>query len=88
MQAQALLQKMLGARADVLRIEQLIQAGLFGPVAPSPDFMKRVGNLVILPRGNETVWWYEKGRLQVKHNGLHGGLSRDEMEIPLILYQP
>ena len=86
--AQTLLRKMLGGRADVLRIEQLIEAGLFGTKEPSPDFMKRVGNLVILPRGDETVWWYEKGKLELKHNGLHGGLSRDEMEIPLILYRP
>ncbi len=86
--AQTLLRKMLGGRADVLRIEQLIAAGLFGTAEPSPDFMKRAGNLVILPRGDETVWWYEKGKFELKHNGLHGGLSRDEMEIPLILYRP
>ena len=84
--AQTLLRKMLGNRADVLRIEQLIEAGLFGPTAPSADFMKRVGNLVILPRSDETVWWYEKGKFELKLDGLHGGLSRDEMEIPLILY--
>jgi len=86
--AQTLLRKMLGGRADVLRIEQLIDAGLFGTPEPSPAFMSRVGNLVILPRGDETVWWYEKGKLELKLNGLHGGLSRDEMEIPLILYRP
>jgi len=86
--AQTLLRKMLGGRADVLRTQQLIDSGLFGVTEPSPDFMKRVGNLVILPHGDETVWWYEKGKLELKHNGLHGGLSRDEMDIPLILYRP
>ena len=86
--AQTLLRKMLGGRADVLRIEQLIDAGLFGTSHPSEAFMSRVGNLVILPRGDETVWWYEKGKFELKHNGLHGGLSRDEMDIPLILYRP
>ncbi len=86
--AQTLLRKMLGGRADVLRIEQLIDAGLFGPAEPSEAFMSRVGNLVILPRGDESVWWYEKCKFELKHNGLHGGLSRDEMEIPLILYRP
>jgi predicted AlkP superfamily pyrophosphatase or phosphodiesterase len=86
--AQSLLRRMLGGRADVLRTQQLIDAGLFGVTEPSPDFMKRVGNLVILPHGDETVWWYEKDKLELKLNGLHGGLSRDEMEIPLILYRP
>lgn len=86
--AQNLLRKMLGGRADVFRIEQLIEAGLFGVKEPSDDFMKRVGNLVILPRGAGTVWWYEKKKFEVTMHGLHGGLSRDEMEIPLILYRP
>ena len=86
--AQNLLRKMLGGRADVYRIEQLIDAGLFGTAEPSADFMKRVGNLVILPRGSGTVWWYEKKKFEMTLRGLHGGLSRDEMEIPLILYQP
>ncbi len=86
--AQNLLRKMLGGRADVLRIEQLIDAGLFGTTEPSPDFMKRAGNLVILPRGAGTVWWYEKKKFEITMRGLHGGLSRDEMEIPFILYRP
>jgi predicted AlkP superfamily pyrophosphatase or phosphodiesterase len=86
--AQNLLRKMLGGRADVYRIEQLIDAGLFGTTEPSEAFLSRVGNLVILPRGDETVWWYEKGISELKLSGLHGGLSRDEMEIPLILFQP
>ncbi len=86
--AQTLLRKMLGGRADVYRIEQLIDAGLFGVKDPSPDFMKRVGNLVILPRGTGTVWWYEKKRFEMTLHGLHGGLSRDEMEVPLVLYRP
>jgi hypothetical protein len=86
--AQTLLRKMLGGRADVFRIEQLIEAGLFGTTSPSDDFMKRVGNLVILPRGQGTVWWYEKKKFEMTLHGLHGGLSRDEMEIPLIFYRP
>ena len=86
--AQGLLRKMLGARADVLRIEQLIDAGLFGLKTPSARFRERVGNLVILPRGTGTVWWYEKKKFELTMRGLHGGLSREEMEIPFILYRP
>ena len=86
--AQNLLRKMLGGRADVLRTQQLIEAGLFGTPNPSPTFLQRVGELAILPRGDRTVWWYEKKRFEMTLRGLHGGLSRDEMEIPLILYQP
>ena len=87
-QAQELLTTMLAGRADVFRTEDFIQQGLFGPEPPSAEFLSRVGNLIILPRGDNVVWWYEKDRFQVRHRGMHGGLSRDEMEIPLILYQP
>ena len=86
--AQTLLRKMLGGRADVYRTQQLIEAGLFGTTEPSEEFLGRVGNLVVLPRGDETVWWYEKGRSEIKLSGMHGGLSREEMEIPLILFRP
>ncbi len=86
--AVALLRHALGDRADVFLLEELIEAGLFGVNPPSKHFMKRAGNVVILPRGNGTVWWYEKNRFEMKLRGLHGGLSRDEMEIPLIFYRP
>jgi predicted AlkP superfamily pyrophosphatase or phosphodiesterase len=87
-QAHELLQTMLAGRADVFRTEALIRQGLFGPEPPSRQFMSRVGNLLILPRHDNVVWWYEKGRFEVRHHGMHGGLSCDEMEIPLIVYQP
>jgi hypothetical protein len=46
-----------------------------------------VGNLVVLPLGNNTVWWLDDEKSPRKtHKGLHGGLSPTEMETPLILY--
>lgn len=82
--AQALLIKMLQGRADVFRTADLIAAGLFGTEPPSQTFLGHVGNLLILPRAHETVWWYEKDRFEQKYYGHHGGLSADEMEIPLL----
>ncbi len=86
-EAQTLLQKGLAGVADVVKTDDLIAAGYFGTDAPSPEFMARVGNLVILPYENQTVWWYEKGRFEMKFHGHHGGLSPQEMEIPLLLYR-
>ena len=82
--AQALLTAALGNRADVYLTQDFIAAGLFGPEPVSEAFLSRVGNLLILGREHETVWWYEKDRFEQKCYGHHGGLSADEMEIPLL----
>jgi hypothetical protein len=83
-QAHAFLQQALAGRAEIYRVQQLINQGIFGTTSPSAAFMGRVGNLVILPYAHETVWWYEKGRFEQKFYGSHGGLSREEMETLLL----
>ncbi|MEA3335907.1 MAG: alkaline phosphatase family protein [Chloroflexota bacterium] len=83
--AQALLQEDLQDTADIVQTSTLIQRGYFGPLPVSDAFLSRVGNLVILPRDNGNVWWYEEGRFDQPYRGHHGGLTRAEMEIPLLL---
>ncbi|MDW8293492.1 MAG: alkaline phosphatase family protein [Anaerolineae bacterium] len=73
----------LGNAARVLPTRILIEAGLFGP-EPTTVFLERVGNLVVLPAPGETVYIFEKDRFEQKYYGHHGGLSPQEMEIPLI----
>ena len=65
----------------------LIAAGFFGPLPPAPVFLARVGNLVILPLAGEAVFWYEKDRFEQKFWGHHGGLTPEEMEIPLLMIE-
>ncbi|MEZ4863711.1 MAG: alkaline phosphatase family protein [Caldilineaceae bacterium] len=72
--------------ADVHLTQPLIDQGYFGPVPAAPAFLQRVGNLLILPHAGQTVWWYEKGRYSMRFSGMHGGLSAEEMEIPVCLY--
>ena len=43
-----------------------------------------MGNLVVLPYRGEAVWWYAQERFEQKYLGLHGGLTPQEMEIPLL----
>lgn len=77
------LQKKLNGIATVLKTEDAVRDGLFGINKTSRKFMRRVGNLMILPHGNNTVWYrYEKGE-PLKVRGHHGGLTEDEMTIPL-----
>lgn len=79
------LQNNLKGTAEVFKTSYLIEQGFFGSKKPAKTFMDRVGNLVILPYANETVWWFEKDKFGMPFLGHHGGLTREEMEIPFLL---
>jgi predicted AlkP superfamily pyrophosphatase or phosphodiesterase len=82
-EAQQLLAKGLAGKADVVKTDDLIAQGYFGPEI-SDAFRAHVGNLVILAYRYESVWWYEKDKFEQKYYGHHGGLTPQEMEIPLL----
>ena len=85
-EAQAFLTSRLAGRAEVRRVSELMQAGYFGPVI-SPRFRERAGDLVILPYQGESVWWFEQDKFEQKFRGHHGGLTKQELEIPLIRWE-
>jgi predicted AlkP superfamily pyrophosphatase or phosphodiesterase len=84
--AQASLQRHLEGRAEIYRVNTLIEQGFFG-ASVSSRFLERVGDLVILPYRYESVWWYEKGIFDHRFMGHHGGLTPEEMET-ILLVQP
>lgn len=76
------LEEKLGAGATVMKTEDAVAAGLFGINRPTRRFKRRTGNLMILPHGNGTIWFrYGKDSLDLR--GHHGGLTAEEMTIPL-----
>jgi predicted AlkP superfamily pyrophosphatase or phosphodiesterase len=79
------LQQRLAGKAEVYRTQDLLAQNFFGLHEPSPVFLARLGNVVILPYQRETVWWYEEGKFDMHFRGHHGGLTAEEMEIPLLL---
>ncbi|HEY4034133.1 MAG TPA: alkaline phosphatase family protein [Ktedonobacteraceae bacterium] len=79
------LRERLADRAEVYLTRDLLAQQFFGLQEPSPTFLQRVGNVVILPYKHETVWWYEEGKFSMHFLGHHGGLTPEEMEIPLLL---
>lgn len=85
-EAQDFLASRFEGKADVVKTQTLIDKGYFGPTI-SDTFLSRVGNLIILPYALESVWWYEEGKFSQKHYGHHGGLTPQEMEIPLFTCQ-
>jgi len=86
-EAQTYLAERLSGKADVIKTATLIEQGYFGPPPLSLAFLERVGNLVVLPYAGESVWWYEKDRSEQRFYGHHGGLTPQEMEIPVCLYE-
>ncbi len=84
-EAQAVLTSIVRERAEVRRVSELIEQGYFGPKGVSAQFQARVGNLVVLPYAGESVYWLGDGRFRQKYYGHHGGLTPQEMEIPLLL---
>lgn len=58
-----------------------IQAGLFGPGEPHPALQDRVGDLIVLAKGDAYLWWANKDNHLV---GRHGGLHPQEMLVPFL----
>jgi hypothetical protein len=85
-EAMAHLKEQLKGKALVFLTEELIKEGLFGDCISS-DFLKRVGNVVLLPFEKESIWWYEKNRFEQHFYAMHGGLTRSEMEIPFLFFE-
>jgi hypothetical protein len=67
--------------AEVVPVEELVAEGILSE--PSPRLRERLANVVVLPRYGEAVYWHEPGRFTQHLHGQHGGLSPQEMEIPL-----
>jgi len=85
-EAQSFLAARLEGKADVVKTDDLIGSGYFGPEV-SARLRERLGNLVILPYQYESVWWYEKGKHEQRFYGHHGGLTPQEMETVLYSYE-
>ena len=70
--------------ADVVPVDELVAEGIFAE--PSRRLRERLANVVVLPRYGEAVYWHEPGRFVQQLHGQHGGLSPQEMEIPLLAW--
>ncbi len=80
------LAELLKGIAEVQFVQDLIDQGFFGALPVSRRLMERIGNLVILPYLNESVWWFEKHRFEQHFFAAHGGLTPDEMETILLFH--
>ena len=69
----------------VLRSEEALEAGLFGPHDSQrrdhPEVRERLGDLIVIPKGAQALYWpYDDFDLI----GRHGGLTDEEMLVPFL----
>lgn len=85
---EAYCQERLGDKLELVESRHLVDQGLFGLGRPHPRLHERIGDYCLLMRGTHVIreWLpHEKRHRQV---GVHGGLSRDELDVPLCLFEP
>jgi len=58
-----------------------LDAGLFGPGNPAEEARSRIGDSIVISQEDAYLWWSPKPNHML---GRHGGLSEDEMVVPLL----
>lgn len=82
-EGELILKRKLSGLAEVFSTEYAIEQGLFGdPV--TQRLRERLGTTLVLPTTPASIFWSESGRFVQTFRGHHGGLTRDEVVIPLI----
>lgn len=66
--------------------QDMIDQGYFGLGSPSPLLAERVGDYILLLRDNYTIRDRLVTEKPYRMNGVHGGLSADELFVPLIVF--
>lgn len=75
----------LGHAADLYPSHELIERGLFGLGEPHPELAARVGDYALVMKAGYALTQQLPGEPPSDMVGFHGGLSRDEIDVPLVL---
>lgn len=78
-------QEFFGERARLRPSRDLADEGWFGPGREHPRFAERIGDVALVMNGRGTVKDWVSGEPRHLHIGNHGGMSEDEMNIPLVV---
>ncbi|EIC20912.1 alkaline phosphatase family protein [Thiorhodovibrio frisius] len=76
-------QDTLGTRFDVVRSRDLLAQGVFGPGTPHPELTHRIGDATLIARDHCVILDRLPTEKPFTPIGVHGGLSPDEMLVPL-----
>ena len=72
----------------LVKTDDAIKAGLFGSSKVSENIRYRFGTHIIIPNGNKCIQYLFPGMEEkpFKSKGRHGGMSSDEMYVPILVY--
>ncbi len=74
----------LGDRFALLTVDEADDLRLFGAEPLSLETRRRLGDYIAIPRGPHVILYEPKNQLRAL-KGFHGGLTADEMRVPLIV---
>jgi hypothetical protein len=75
----------LAGAARAFPAAQLLDEHWFGPGTPHPELARRIGDRVLLMESNHVLRDRLPQEQHVELVGVHGGLSTDELRVPLIV---
>ena len=75
----------LDVAACVVDSASMIEDGWFGPGEPHPRLHERVGDFALVMQGDYAIRDWIPGEKPFRHIGVHGGVSREEMWVPLVV---
>lgn len=75
----------LGRYAELHRSEDLVKEGWFGLGMPHPHLAERIGHYTLVMKDKYGIKDWVLGERRHVHIGAHGGVSEDEMYVPLIV---
>ena len=75
----------LDGAARVVDSASMIEGGWFGPGEPHPCLHERVGDFALVMQDDYAIRDWISGEKPFRHVGVHGGVSREEMRVPLVV---
>jgi len=72
---------------EILSRQEVIDKGWYGKGIENPRFRDRIGDYILLMRDNYVLKDTVLGSSGIKFQGYHGGMTPDEMRIPLIIIE-
>ena len=75
----------LNGAARVVDSASMIEDGWFGPGEPHPRLRERVGDFALVMREDYAIRDRIADEKPFLHVGVHGGVSREEMRVPLVV---